>query len=405
VEGQIQEYDAPLSPFVWKCRVFLSAECYDANVRKIFSTQEKKMNTRNLLVSVLILICVLLSACAPAAAVTPIVPTTVLATTVPATEGPDEFALAGDPIPDNLLNVDYFLVDGKPPVVIRLRATEDPQCVGMNAVGNCFTILRADNPADPGARGPAAIVNGQVALKFQIVPYGPDDVGSIEYFEPKEGGGVLAGVKCETKTGAACNADVGTTWKSAPPQTTFHSSENASFRLPLAFSYGPEWGASTHINAIDIIHKGNPPEPQSAWWGGGVILVNGAHVADPAKITDPAQMTTPSLDDFLPLPDDFFAYVASIPGMKVVQSPTSVTIGGVQGLQMIVHTPEVMHTMLWLQDDYTGLGDDYSDRKELLILLAVNGEQVLLGFDDSPDKFDERYPLVQEVFNSITFTK
>jgi hypothetical protein len=35
----------------------------------------------------------------------------------------------------------------------------------------------------------------------------------------------------------------------------------------------------------------------------------------------------------------------------------------------------------------------------------VNGEQVLLGFDDSPDKFDERYPLVQEVFNSITFTK
>jgi len=177
------------------------------------------MNTRNLLVSVLMLVCVLLSACAPATTVTPIVPTAVLATAVPATEAPDEFALAGDPIPDNLLNVDYFLVDGKPPVVIRLRATEDPQCVGMNAVGNCFTILRADSPADPGARGPAAIVNGQVALKFQIVPYGPDDVGSIEYFEPKEDGGVLAGVKCETKTGAACNADVGTTWKPAPQQS------------------------------------------------------------------------------------------------------------------------------------------------------------------------------------------
>jgi virginiamycin B lyase len=177
------------------------------------------MNTSNLLVSVLMLICVLLSACAPAATATPIVPTAALATTVPATEAPDEFALAGDPIPDNLLNVDYFLVDGKPPVVIRLRATEDPQCVRMNAIGNCFTILRSDNPADPGARGPAAIVNGQIALKFQIVPYGPDDVGSIEYFEPKEDGGVLAGVKCETKTGAACNADVGTTWKPAIQQT------------------------------------------------------------------------------------------------------------------------------------------------------------------------------------------
>jgi hypothetical protein len=65
----------------------------------------------------------------------------------------------------------------------------------------------------------------------------------------------------------------------------------------------------------------------------------------------------------------------------------------------------VMHTMLWLKDDYTGLGDDYSDLKELLILLAVNGEQVLLVYADSPDKFDERYPLVQEIFNSITFTK
>src|SRR4030095_12142985 len=97
---------------------------------KIFVKGEK-MNTRKLLVSVLILICELLSACAPAATATPIV-----ATTIPATEAPDEFALAGDPIPDNLLNVDYFLVDGKPPVVIRLRATEDPQCVGMNAVGN-----------------------------------------------------------------------------------------------------------------------------------------------------------------------------------------------------------------------------------------------------------------------------
>src|SRR5215216_2356715 len=184
-----------------------------------FNPRRKKMNTRNLLVSVLMFACVMLAACAPGATETPIVPTAMLATTVPATEAPDEFALAGDPIPDNLLNVDYFLVDGKPPEVIRLRATEDPQCVGMNAVGNCFAILNLDNPADPEVRGLAAMINGQVALKFQIVPYSPGDVGRIEYFESKEDGGVLAGVKCETKTGAACNADVGTTWKSAPPQT------------------------------------------------------------------------------------------------------------------------------------------------------------------------------------------
>jgi len=41
----------------------------------------------------------------------------------------------------------------------------------------------------------------------------------------------------------------------------------------------------------------------------------------------------------------------------------------------------------------------------LLILLAVNGEQILLEYNDSPEKFDERYPLVQEIFNSITFAK
>src|SRR6185503_16206098 len=44
-------------------------------------------------------------------------------------------------------------------------------------------------------------------------------IGTIEYFEPKEDGGVLVGVKCETSADAACNADVGTTWKPAPEQT------------------------------------------------------------------------------------------------------------------------------------------------------------------------------------------
>ena len=48
----------------------------------------------------------------------------------------------------------------------------------------------------------------------------PSEIGGIEYFEPQEDGGVLAGVKCETNTGAECNADVGSTWKSAAQQTT-----------------------------------------------------------------------------------------------------------------------------------------------------------------------------------------
>src|SRR4030095_13385667 len=98
------------------------------------------MNTRNLLVSVLMLVCVLLSACAPAATATPIVPTAVLATTVPATEASDEFALAGDPIPEDFLNVDYLTGAGKLLAALRLRLPSDPICQELNTQGNCFTI-------------------------------------------------------------------------------------------------------------------------------------------------------------------------------------------------------------------------------------------------------------------------
>ena len=163
------------------------------------------MNTRNLLVSVLMLVCVSLSACAPAVTATP-APPTVASTTVP--------AFLGDPIPEKFLNVDYNLVGGNVPNVLRFRTPDDPICRELNIEGTCFTILVPSKPNDPGARGPAALVNGLIAAKIQKCLYcGVDEIDSIEYFEPKEDGGVLTGVKCEFKTGEACNADVESTWK------------------------------------------------------------------------------------------------------------------------------------------------------------------------------------------------
>jgi hypothetical protein len=400
VEGQIQEYYAPLSPFVWKCRVFLLAECYDANVRIIKSPKEKKMNTRKTLVSILMLVSVLLSACA----------STVTATQAPILTPPTEAStttstFSGDPIPEKYLNVDYLTGDGKQLAALRLYLPSDTICQELNTQGNCFTILLPNKPTDPGVRGPAALVEGMIAATFQLCPFcDANEIGGIEYFEPKHSG-VLVGVKCELNTGAVCNADVGTTWKPAPQQTTWHSPENSAFHLPMTINYSPGWDTHIVINNVDIIYKGNPAGPQSERWGGGVILTDGARVADPAKIIDPAQMKTPSLDDFLPWPADFFAYVAAIPGMKVIKGPEPITIGGVQGTQIIVRTPAVMHTLLWLKDDWTGLGDDYSNRIEQFILLQVNGELVLLEFRESPEKFDERYLLMQEIFNSITFGK
>jgi hypothetical protein len=252
-----------------------------------------------------------------------------------------------------------------------------------------------NKPTDPGARGPAALINGLITAKFQLVPYGPDDVGSIESFQPKEDGGVLTGVKCETKTGAACTADVGSIWKSAAQQKTFPV-QNMQQLYPFTFTYGTEWDVQGGINAIDIIYKGNPPEPQSAWWGPSIYLVDGAKAADPKDTTKT-----------IPWPDDFLAYVAAFPTVKVIQGPDAVTIGGVQGNQIIFHTSTGPCFGLWLKDDYTwiGSGPTCGDGKSQMILLETNGKHILLWFPESPEKFDERYALVQEIFNSITFTK
>jgi len=346
------------------------------------------MNTRNLLVSVLMLVSVLLSACAPATA-----------TAVPSsTQASNDFTLAGDPIPDKLLNIDY--ISGK--VALRLRPADDPICQELKTQATCFTFLRTDHDPkeDPGVRGPAALVNGLVAMKFQLCPFcDPSEIGGVEYFEAQEDGGVLAGVKCETNTGAACNADVGSTWKPVPPQTTFHSPENTSFRLPLTFSYGSGWDVFVGINTINIVY-GNE-------WGGGIILLNDALVHDPATAVSD-QPASANKADFVPLPDDFFTYISSLPSVKIIQGPDPVTIGGIDGSQIIIHTP-AMRPILWVKDDYTWLGGGSTgvdpEFKRLMILLEVNGELVLLEFDDSLEKFDEHYPLVQEIFNSITFTK
>jgi hypothetical protein len=360
------------------------------------------MNTRNLLVSVLMLVCVLLSACGPVATATLIVPTAMPATAVPATEAPNEFALAGDPIPDKLLNVDFNLVEGNPPNVMQFYSPDDSICRKLNTKGNCFTILRPDHDPvqDPGARGPAALVNGLVAVKVQLCLFCDlSEIGAIEYFELQENGGVLVGVMCETKSGTECNADVGSTWKSAAQKTTFHSPEDASFRLPLTFSYGPGWDVYVGANALNIVY-GNE-------WGAGISLLNDALVHDPATAVSD-QPASANKADFVNWPDDFFAYLTSLPDAKPMTEPTPITLGGIQGMQIIIKTPQ-MHPILWLKDDYTWLGGGSTgvdpELKRLMILLEVNGESILLEFDDSSEKFDERYPLVQEIFNSITFTK
>jgi len=176
------------------------------------------MNTRKLLVSVLMLGCVLLSACAPAATATQVPVLLPPTSAPPSTQAVNN--LAGDSILEKYLDVDYLTGDGKQLAALRLRLPSDPICQELNTQGNCFTILLPNKPTDPGARGPAAIVDGLIAVKIQSCPFcNSSQIGGIEYFEAQEDGGVLAGVKCETNKGAACSEDVGTTWKPASQQT------------------------------------------------------------------------------------------------------------------------------------------------------------------------------------------
>jgi len=365
------------------------------------------MNTRKLFVSITMFVCVLFAACAPQATVTQASPTS---------KPPAASAFAGDPIPDKYLNVDYQLVGGDVPIVARFYAPTDPICLELKTKGNCFTQLRVDRSADPGARGPAAVVNGLIAEKFQVCPYCDEvDATATEYFKTNDG--VLVGVKCETKTGDTCNSDVGTTWKPVAQQTMaaqaptaasalgvlgqltiWHSPQDASFRLPVSFTYGAGWQVHpSAVGGVDIIYTGNPAMSQSDWWGGSIFIITGAQVADPKDMAKT-----------MALPDDYLGYVSSLPGVKIVQGPSQVTIGGIQGSQIIVHTP-AMHPILWLKGDSAWLGGGQTgvdpELERQMVLLNVNGEKILLEYDNAPDTFDERYPLVNEIFNSVTFIK
>ena len=120
------------------------------------------------------------------------------------------------------------------------------------------------------------------------------------------------------------------------------------------------------------------------------------------------QTPTANKSKFIPWPTDFYAYLTALPGVKVIQGPENVTIGGIQGSQIIMDTP-ILHPILWLKDDFTWLGGGETGfeqaSRRYMILLNVHGEHYLLKFDDDPTTFDAHYPLVQEIFNSIKFGK
>ena len=83
-----------------------------------------------------------------------------------------------------------------------------------------------------------------------------------------------------------------------------------------------------------------------------------------------------------------------------------VTIGGVDGRQIVVKTPP-MHPTMYLKGDVMWMGGGASGLdpafEREITELSVGGKPVVIEYVDGPQHFDENRPLIDGVLDSVTF--
>ena len=178
------------------------------------------------------------------------------------------------------------------------------------------------------------------------------------------------------------------------------------FALPMKVTLPEGWNAFHDIKGtLGLVNMGVPPGPDSTWWGPDLMLVEDAQIHDPSSVVS-SEPATSSRDDFVPWPDDFFAYITGLPGVEVVSEPEPITIGGVTGEQIDVKTPD-MHPLVWMAGDYTWLGggktgvDPAGERR--FVVLEKDGHTLLISLYVDPATFEERSAEVETLLGSITF--
>ena len=133
------------------------------------------------------------------AAPTAVVPPTAVPL-VPATPLPDP---AGSNVTTDLIGAEYRAdppeIQGTQELVLTVRAVDDPHCMAMfGGRSTCFTILWQPNypkhVGDPGVRGPARLVDGNLVLGFALVPYDAACEGTSSTYTIEGGGASLRGV-------------------------------------------------------------------------------------------------------------------------------------------------------------------------------------------------------------------
>ena len=117
---------------------------------------------------------------------------------VPSSPLPDP---SGDPVPADLLGRVYRveppeILNGRQ-LVLTLRPADDPHCAAMfEGRSTCFTVLWSPvkETNDPGVRGSARIVAGNLVLSFDLVPFDLPCVGSIATYAIEASGATLRGI-------------------------------------------------------------------------------------------------------------------------------------------------------------------------------------------------------------------
>jgi hypothetical protein len=121
--------------------------------------------------------------------------------------------LADSPVPAGLVGVDYVETTSGA-TFLHVYPVGDPACSSLGVSDACFKIGVSANRADPGGQGPAALVDGLLALRTTKCPFcEPAEIGITQFFEIREGGELLYGLRCEPAAGPC--PDAGLTYRRA----------------------------------------------------------------------------------------------------------------------------------------------------------------------------------------------
>lgn len=106
---------------------------------------------------------------------------------------------AGSALPSSLIGRVYRvepaeIKDGRQ-LVLTLRGADDPHCLAMyGGRSTCFTVLWSPYKDDPGARGSARIVGGNLVLGVAFAPFDVPCVGQSATYAVGDAGATLRGI-------------------------------------------------------------------------------------------------------------------------------------------------------------------------------------------------------------------